>query len=130
MKNLIALVVLLALTAVTSAQNVLPFPVTVGGQPAAMTDRSTTVSFIAQPVAANAAMGVKNVEGQVIVNLFPSDELGNPKQSGAQPMVLLFDAGQSKPISDNMQKQKPTPGWYLANVVAGGNTSRVVFQVK
>lgn len=130
MKNLIALFALLAMTAVVSAQDVLPFPVSVGGQSAAMTDRSTTVAFIAQPVAATAAMGVKSVEGQVIVNIFPSDELGNPKQAAAQPMVLLFEAGQTKPISDNMQKQKPAPGWYLANVVAGGNTSRVVFQVK
>lgn len=130
MRNLLAVFVLFTLTAVVSAQDVLPFPVTLGGQSAAMTERSQTVSFIAQPVAASAAMGVKNVEGQVIVNIFPSDELGNPKQAGAQPMILLFDAGQTKSIAENMQNQKPAPGWYLANVVGGGNTSRVVFQVK
>lgn len=130
MRYLIALFALLAVTATASAQDVLPFPVSVGGQSAAMTDRSTTVSFIAQPVAANAAMAVKNVEGQIIVNIFPSDELGNPKNAAGQPMILLFDAKESKAISANMQNQKPAAGWYLANVVGGGKTSRVVFQVK
>jgi hypothetical protein len=129
MRYLFALLALLAITATASAEDVLPFPVTLGGQQATMTDKSTITSYIAAPVAADAAMAVTGVEGQIIVNIFPSDENANPVQ-GQQPMILLFDASGSKAISANMQGTKPAPGWYLANVVGGGKTSRVTFQVK
>lgn len=130
MKSLISLLALLLLALPGLAQqDVLPFGVTVGGQAAALTEGSTNHAVIASPVASNAAMAVKGVEGQVIVNIFPADDKGEPKQ-GAQPHILLFDGKGNKSISDNMQKTKISPGYYLANVVGGGKTSRVLFQVK
>lgn len=129
MRYILAFLTLIALSAPTLAQDVLPFPVTLGDQSAAMTDQSTVVSYIANPVSADAVMAVKNVEGQIIVNIFPADEKGDVA-SGAQPMILLFDASGSKAISANMQGKKPAAGWYMANVVGGGKTSRICFQVK
>lgn len=131
MKHLLALFSLVALIAPALAQDgPLPFPVKIGGQAAVVAEGNTTHSNIAKPVAADAPMTVSNVTGQVIVNIFPSNEKGEPKDAGAQPLVLLFDAGSAKKISESMTGEAPKPGWHLANVVAGGKTSRVVFQVK
>lgn len=129
MRYLFAIFALLAVTVTASADTVLPFPVTVGGQSAAMTEKSSVVSYIANPVSANAVMAVKDVTGQIIVNIFPADENGDVA-TGTQPMILLFDASSTKAISANMGGTTPKPGWYMANVVGGGNTSRVAFQVK
>lgn len=130
MKYLLTLITLLALAGTSYAQdNVLPFGVNLGDQAAAMTEDSSIVSKIANPVAAGAVMSVKDVTGQIIVNIFPANDKGEVA-SGAQAMILLFDASASKAISANMQGQTPKAGWYVANVVGGGKTSRVLFQVK
>jgi len=129
MRYLLALLAVMAVTVTVTAQEILPFPVSLGDQAAAMTDISTITSYIAEPVAADAVLSVKDVEGQIIVNIFPADENGAATQ-GKQPLILLFDAASGKAISANMQGTKPAAGWYLANVVGGGKTSRVTFQVK
>lgn len=129
MRYLLALFAVLTVTATCTAQDVLPFGVTIGGEKAAMTERSTIWAALQNPVAANAAMSVEGVEGQIIVNIFPANENGEATQ-GAQPLILLFDASGSKTLGENMQGTAVAPGWYLTNVVGGGQTSRVVFQVK
>ena len=126
---LTALITLFLLALPAAAQEALPFPVTVGGQNAVMTDKSSVISFIEQPVSSSAVLAVKNVEGQIIVNIFPSDEKGEVA-NGVQPMILLFDASTGKAISDNIGGTTPKAGWYATNVVGGGKTSRVCFQVK
>lgn len=129
MRSLIVLVCVLFLTCGALAQDILPFGVTVGGQAAAKVEGDSNFAHLPGPVSAGAALGVKEVTGQVIVNIFPSDNKGVVAQ-GAQPAILLFDAKETKSIDANMANQKLPSGWYAANVVAGGNTSRVLFQVK
>ncbi|HIB63950.1 MAG TPA: hypothetical protein EYO33_02215 [Phycisphaerales bacterium] len=130
MRHLLVLFAIFTLsTGAWADPTALPFPVSVGGQQAAMTEQSTNIAYIANPVSSGAAMAVKDVKGQIIVNIFPGDDKGNAKP-GAQPFILLFDAGSTKNLSDNMQGKSLPAGWYLANVVGGGNTSRIAFQVK
>ena len=112
-----------------AAPDALPFGVSIGGQQAAMTEASSNHARLAKPVAADAVMKVSDVKGQIIVNIFHSTENGDPTDD-KQPRILLFDAAGSKSMGDNMQGKALTPGWYLTNVVGGGGTSRVVFQVK
>ncbi|MFA5506985.1 MAG: hypothetical protein WC314_05235 [Vulcanimicrobiota bacterium] len=130
MRFFLILVSLLALTFPALANpDVLPFPVKLGDQSAAMTESSIIYAVVAKPVAAGTAMSVKEVEGQIIVNVFPADDKGTV-QNGVQPFIMLFDASTSKSLSDNMQGKQLPGGWYLANVVGGGKTSRILFQVK
>lgn len=122
---------LLAMTALVLAQDTdpLPFGVTVGGQAAAKTEGNTTHASVPKPVKSGAEMAVQGVKGQVIVNIWPSQEDGKAV-SGAQPEILIFDAGAKKSINANMNGKAIPAGWHLANVVAEGKTSRVLFQVK
>lgn len=129
MKHLLYLLLAVALTQAAVAQDVLPFGVTLGGQSAARVEGDANFAHIANPVAAGAALAVKDVKGQVIVNIFPSDDKG-VVENGIQPAILLFDASASKSIDENMQGKKHPSGWYSANIVVGGGTSRVLFQVK
>lgn len=130
MRKFLTLLLFCCLAApVWSEADCLPFPVSVGDQPAVRSESSTNHAVIEKPVSADAQLSVKDVEGQIIVNLFPSDENGQAT-NGQQPLILLFDASSSKAISANMQGKTPEAGWYLANVVGGGKTSRVVFKVQ
>jgi hypothetical protein len=129
MKTLMSLLILLLVSSAALAQDVLPFGVTLGGQAAAKKDGDGNFAHFPAAVPAGAAMGVKGVSGQVIVNTFPSDDKGTVS-NGAQPAILLFDAKESKSIDANMSSKKLPSGWYAANVVAGGNTSRVLFEIK
>ncbi len=130
MKRLLILALLLATTLSVCAQhNFYPFEVTVGERTAAVQPDIDQHAVITEPISADAAMSVKGQTGQVIVNLFPTDANGEV-EPGGQPLILLFDAGDSKSLSDNMQGQKPRAGYHLANVVAGGATSRVLLQVR
>jgi len=129
MRYFLVLMAALCLASPSMAQEVLPFGVTLDGQEAVITDKSTIYASIEKPVTSGAAMAVDGREGQVIVNIFPTDESGKAA-AGAQPLILLFDASEKKSISENMSGQAPKPGWYLANVVNGDGTSRVLFQVK
>lgn len=130
MKNFLILLLFCCLAAPALCENdPLPFPVNLGEQEATRIESTNNHALIENPVSADAQLSVKDVEGQIIVNVFPSDENGNPK-NGAQPLILLFDASSSKALSANMQGKAPEAGWYLANVVGGGNTSRIVFKVE
>ncbi len=129
MKTLLTLFTVLLLSSTSFAQDVLPFGVKIGDHNAAMTEDTSLFAKLAGPVSNNAAMSVKDVEGQIIVNIFPSDENGEV-QNGVQPMILLFQASESKAINTNMQGTTPKSGWYAANVVGGGKTARILFQVK
>lgn len=130
MRYILSFLAVLALSLPALANpDYLPFPVSLGDKPAVETESSSVYAVVETAVAPAAAMSVKGVEGQIIVNIFPSDESGATK-NGVQPFILLFDASTSKSVSDNMQGKQLESGWYLANVVGGGKTSRVLFQVK
>jgi hypothetical protein len=130
MKALRILLLAVLLAAPALAQDILPFGVTLGGQAAAKVEGDANFAHFLGPVASGAAMGVKGATGQVIVNIFPSDDKG-VVGADVQPAILLFDAGQTKSINDNVSGKKHGAGWYAANVVCGAaGTSRVLFQVK
>ncbi len=131
MRKMMTLLVVLLVTASAWAQTTdpYPFPVMVGDQAAAKEEGEDNFAVVKSPVAAGAKVAVKEVEGQVIVNLFPSDKNGEVK-NGEQPLILLFQAGKSKSLGDNMGGKEVKTGYYVANVVANGKTSRVFFQVK
>lgn len=130
MRYLTLLLALLALAGPVVAQaDSYPFPVKIGEQTAETIEGVSTHAKVVKPVAAGDKMAVENVSGQIIVNIFPSDANGHV-ESSAQALILLFDASTSKGMGENMQGQALKPGFYLANVVGGGKTSRVVFQVK
>ena len=130
MRSLLTILAVLVLSVpALSNPDYLPFPVSVGDKPAMETESSDNFAVVETAVAPSAAMAVKDVEGQIIVNIFPCDETGNVK-NGVQPFILLFDAPTSKSVSDNMQAKQLQSGWHLANVVGGGKTSRVLFQVE
>jgi hypothetical protein len=130
MKALKVLLFCLLLIAPAAAQDCYPFPVTLNGQAAERVEGDTNFAHFKGPFAAAPTMAVQGQTGQVIVNIFPSDEKGNVT-NGVQPAIVLFDAGQSKSIDDNMTGKKHGAGWYAANVVCGASgTSRILFQIK
>lgn len=130
MKTFLTIFAVLCLSLASSAESKnLPFGVNLGGQNAVETETSDSYAIIGNPVAAGAKLSVKGVQGQMIVNIFPSNDKGEANP-GAQPMIILFDAGSSRSISENVQGTKVAPGWYLTNIVGDGKTSRVLFQVK
>ncbi len=131
MRNLLTLLMVLTLAGTALAQDHYPFPVKIGGQAAELVEGGVTHAKIMKPVAANAPMTVENVSGNIIVNIFASDENGNVTQENqGKATVLMFAADSSKGINDKLTGPDIKPGFYLANVVGGGKTSRVVFQVK
>lgn len=106
---------------------VYPFKVKIGGREAVKKSSTATFAVIEEPVASDAEIEVA-AKGQVIVNAFPSDDKGNPTP-GAAPAVLMFQAPKGS-LAKTMDGKKLAAKKYLANIVASGATSRVMFTVK
>lgn len=104
-----------------------PFKVKIGGQEAVKSDPVKPFAVIDQAVANDSEIEVAG-QGQVIINAVQCDEMGNPVP-GKSMAVLMFKAPKGS-LSKTMDGKKLESGKYLANVVANGATSRVVFQVK
>ena len=113
----------------TGASTALPFGVKLGGQQAAAKG-DASFATVEQPVADNAALevAVENPE-MVIINVFPSDDSGKVKE-GVPAIVIIFQKSNKGAIDQTMDKKKIPAGTYLMNIVAGENTSRVVFKIK
>ncbi|HAA02792.1 MAG TPA: hypothetical protein DCZ69_16050 [Syntrophobacteraceae bacterium] len=109
--------------------DILPFPVSLGGQKAVVEKPDAVFAKIAQPVAANAELAVETKENMIIVNIFDSDANGNAKQ-GVQPLVVIMQGTKKSPINKTMDGKSPAPGYHIMNIVAGGATARVFFSVK
>jgi len=109
--------------------NVLPFPVSIGGQ--AAQPMNSVAAKIPSPVSAGAGIAAVNNGEDVIVNIFPSDAAGNVPSGASATVYLLGTDGRgvlSKPYSGSAPKPG---GTYLANVVIRSKgTSRVVFTVR
>jgi hypothetical protein len=125
------IIVLLVIPAVVLAAgaDILPFPVSLGGQKAVIEKPDAVFARIAQPVAASAELAVDTKENMIIVNIFDCDANGNAKQ-GAQPLVVLMQGTKKSPINKTMDGKAPAPGHHVMNIVAGGATARVFFTVK
>lgn len=106
----------------------LPFDLTLGGEQAVMENGNELFAQIDKPVKADAVLELEAEVPMLIVNAFPCKEDGTVVESQAAAVIFAKDTKQVK-LSDTMDKKKLEPGNYLANVVANGKTSRIVFQV-
>lgn len=109
------------------AQEVYPFKVKLNGHEAAKSSETALFATIAKPVPANASIEVA-ATGQVIVNAFQCDADGNPIQAGVTA-VLIFEAPKGS-LDKTLDGKPLEKGKYLANIVAGGETSRIIFDVE
>ena len=107
----------------------MPFPVKLAGQNTVK--KNSICAQIQNPVANNAELAVDvKADGMIIINVFPSDADAKVPQ-GAKGLILLIKKGETKTTLDKTtSKEKLKPGIYLMNVVAAGNTARVMFTVK
>lgn len=106
---------------------VYPFKVKLDGQAAVKKGGQAIFATIDSAVPANAEIEVE-ATGQVIVNAFQCDAKGNPIQ-GKVPAVLIFQAPKGT-LAQTLDGNPLQPGKYIANVVANGATSRVVFNIE
>lgn len=125
----VVLVLVLPAVVLAAGADILPFPVTLGGQNAVIEKPDAVFAKIAQPVAASAELAVETNESMIIVNIFDCDAAGNAKQD-AQPLILLMQGTKKSPINKTMDGKAPAPGHHVMNIVAGGATARVFFTVK
>lgn len=133
MKTLVLISLLLAplLNAQDGQRPVLyPFDVTIGGQKAVMQEGNILFAVIEKPVKANAVLEIDKEAPMLIINAFAVNEKGEAMQPGQQPAVILANKAKSVKLNATMDKKPLRPGRYLANVVAHGGTSRVVFVVE
>jgi len=107
-----------------------PFDVTIGGQKAAMQEGNILFAVIAKPVKANALLEIEKEAPMLIINAFAVNEKGEVMQAGQQPAVIFTQKTKSTKLDATMDKKPLKPGRYLANIVAHGGTSRVVFVVE
>lgn len=106
----------------------LPFDITLGGVKAEMKGDNDLFAEISKPVAADAVLALDAEVPMLIVNAFPCAEDGTVLESQTAAVIFANKVKQVK-LDDTMDKKKLKPGKYLANVVANGATSRIVFQV-
>ncbi|MCH7224994.1 hypothetical protein [Haloferula sp. A504] len=106
----------------------LPFDLTLGGEKAVMENGNELFAQIDKPVKADAVLELEAQVPLLIVNAFPCKEDGTVLETQTAAVIVANNTKQVK-LSDTMDKKKLEPGTYLANVVAGGKTSRIVFEV-
>ncbi len=111
------------------ASTALPFGVKLGGQQATAKG-DANFATVEKAVADNAELEVAvDKPEMVIINVFPSDEKGTPKD-GAAAIIIMFQKTNKGTIDQTIDKKKIPAGTYLMNVVAADKTSRIVFKIK
>ncbi len=108
--------------------SVYPFDITLGGVKAEMKDGNDLFAEVSKPVAADAVLALEKEVPMLIVNAFPCKEDGTVEESQAAAVIFAQNVSEVK-LDATIDKKKLPPGIYLANVVAEGKTSRIVFQV-
>ncbi|MBK1829874.1 hypothetical protein JIN77_04000 [Verrucomicrobiaceae bacterium R5-34] len=107
-----------------------PFDVTIGGQKAVMQEGNILFAVIENPVKPDALLEIEQQAPMLIINAFKVNEKGEVMQPGQQPAIIFARNTQSTKLDATMDKQQLQAGRYLANIVANGTTSRVVFVVE
>ncbi|MFK7910660.1 MAG: hypothetical protein AB8F34_08655 [Akkermansiaceae bacterium] len=107
-----------------------PFDVTIDGQKAAMQEDNTLFAVIEKPVKADALLEIGKEAPSIIINAFAVNEKGEVMQPGQQPAIIFANKTTSTKLSATIDKKPLKPGRYLANIVANGGTSRVVFVIE
>ena len=107
-----------------------PFDVTIGGQKAVMQEGNILFAVIEKPVKADSLLEIEKKAPMLIINAFIINEKGEVMPPGQQPAVIFTRDTQTTKLDATMNKQALKPGRYLANIVAHGTTSRVVFVIE
>ncbi len=107
-----------------------PFDVTIGGQKAVMQEGNILFAVIEKPVKVDSLLEIEKEAPMIIINAFACKENGEVMAPGQQPAVILANKAKSVKLNATMDKKPLKPGRYLANIVAHGGTSRVVFVVE
>ncbi len=108
--------------------SVYPFDVTLGGTKAEMKAGNEIFAEVSKPVAPDAVLSLEKEVPMLIINAFPCKEDGSVEENQATAIIFAQNVKEVK--LDATMDQKPLkPGSYLANVVADGKTSRIVFVV-
>ena len=105
-----------------------PFDVTLGGTKAEMKAGNEIFAEVSKPVAPDAVLSLEKEVPMLIVNAFPCKEDGSVEETQATAIIFAQNVKEVK-LDATMDKKKLAPGMYLANVVADGKTSRIVFVV-
>lgn len=129
MRKFLFLVIVFVLSTPVLASSVsLPFGVKLAGQVAVP---EGTVARIAQPVSADSELEAEVKTDMMIINVFISDAKGNVASENSSAAEIIMANGTNKvTLNQTMSKNSLKPGIYLANIVANGQTSRIVFTVK
>ena len=107
---------------------VYPFDVSLGGHTAVVKDGNMLFAEVPEPVAADAVLALGKEVPMLIINAFPCKEDGTVEEG--QPAAIIFaNKVREVKLDATLDKKKLEPGNYLANVVADGKTSRIVFNV-
>jgi hypothetical protein len=114
---------------------VYPFDVKVGGHLAAIEEVDPELAKFAkvkEPVAADAYIEVTGEGDSIIINIFPIEANESVPSDVATRTKIIFvkDAGKIVKLSQTLDGSVLEPGLYGMNIVYGGNTSRVTFEVK
>jgi len=104
---LLFFIVSAALLYVLLASDSLPFPVSVGGQPA---KDGTPFAKIDNPVAADAELSVQSKDGMIIVNVNAVNAKNEPVPGSTPAVILLQGKTKTGPRQDNGWKEARVPG--------------------
>ena len=105
-----------------------PFDITLGGTKAEMKAGNDLFAEVPKAVADDAVLALEKQVPMLIVNAFPCKEDGTVEEAQAVGIIFANNVKEVK-LDATMDKKKLKPGTYLANVVADGKTSRIVFTV-
>jgi hypothetical protein len=108
------------------ASDSLPFPVSVGGQPA---KDGTPFAKIEKPVAADAELSVDSKYGMIIVNVNAVNAKNEPV-AGSTPAVILLQGKTKTSLDKTMDGKKLAPGNYVMSVVSEGKTASILVTIK
>lgn len=112
----------------SAADGPLPFPVTIGGQPAAHKS-GEPFAHLATPVAANAPVKVGATADLTIINVHRLQADGTPDPA-VQPAIILLQGTSEGSLEATMDRQKLAAGTYLLSVTAAEATASIKFEVK
>lgn len=108
--------------------SVYPFDVTLGGNKAEVKPGNAIFAEVPKPVTDDAVLALDKEVPMLILNAFPCKEDGSVEEG--QPAAIIFaQKVKEVKLDATMDKKKLPPGTYLANIVAEGKTSRIVFTV-
>jgi hypothetical protein len=108
------------------ASDSLPFPVSLGGQPA---KDGTPFAKIEKPVAADAELWVESKDGMIIVNVNAVNAKNEPV-AGSTPAVILLQGKTKTSLDKTMDGKKLAPGNYVMSVVSEGKTASILVTIK